>query len=504
MLGRTAKNNAYAYVLAFFSGMCIMSVELSASRLMAPFFGTSTYVWTNIIGIIMIALSLGYLFGGKIADRRPYLDVLLWMILSACAFLFLVPFVTPSLVRWIMSAIDDINSSFLFLFIGSLIAIALLFSVPIFILGMTSPFLIRLTATADHIGKSSGHIFAISTIGSIIGTFLPVLVFIPLIGTAKTIIFFTLVLFLVTVAGFSRRKYYLLFPLGIIFFFLTPPASRSNLNIVHSTESSYQYIEVLDDKCCRYLAYNDGAGFQTVLRRDGVLSGYYFDYYSVLPLLLNESAVNVLLIGLGGGTIADQLFYFYQGDMQVDAVEVDPKVIDISKRYFFLDPRTHVYNQDGRIFLRKTAKKYDIIITDAYIQQIYIPFHLVTREFFQEVKARLERRGIMAMNVNASGQNSRLLKALINTLSLVFANVYEIKEPAGDYNYIIIASDSEIDFRRLERGFGTGLQTLARYCLLNNKKVGSDPMFLAFTDDKAPIEYMVDWDLVKRKRTPRL
>ncbi len=480
-----------------------MAVELSASRLIAPFFGTSTYVWTNIIGIIMIALSLGYFVGGKLADKKPRLDVLLKLVLVACVFLLLVPFITPPLVRGIMSAVDTMNSSFLFVFSGSFLTVTLLFSVPIFILGMTSPFLIRLTAAVEHVGKSSGHIFAISTIGSIIGTFLPILIFIPLIGTAKTIIIFAAALFLVTVAGFSQAKYYLALALVVPFFILKPSALRTDSKPIFSTESSYQYIEVFDSACCRYLMYNDGVGFQTVLRRDGPLSGYYFDYYAPLPLLLDDSNMNVLLVGLGGGTIPAQLFYFYSDAIQVDAVEVDPKVIDISRKYFFLNPRTNVINQDGRIFIRKTSEKYNLIIVDAYVQQIYIPFHLVTREFFEEGKSRLHQEGILAMNVTAAGEESPLLKSLINTLNLVFTNVYRMKVAHGKYNYILLASDSKIDFTRLERAFGTQLEGLARQYLSNYKQVESDPNGMVLTDDRAPIEHMVDWTLIRRQREMR-
>ena len=135
-------SSLYIYVLAFFSGMCIMAIELCASRLMAPFFGTSTFVWTNIIGVIMIALSVGYILGGRLADRKPRLDILLKLLLAACAFLLVLPFVASPIVRWLASLMENLNSSFSFIFFGSLSAITLLFSPPIVIMGMTSPFLI--------------------------------------------------------------------------------------------------------------------------------------------------------------------------------------------------------------------------------------------------------------------------------------------------------------------------------------------------------------------------
>ena len=279
----------YIYVLAFFSGMCIMAVELCASRLMAPFFGTSTFVWTNIIGIIMIALSIGYFVGGKLADRKPRLHILLKLLMAASAFLLVLPFLASPLVRWLASLMGSFNSSFSFIFFGSLSAITLLFSPPIVVMGMTSPFLIRIIARSGHVGDSAGHIFGISTIGSVLGTFLPILVFIPTLGTATTILFFAAALFVVTALGFANRKAALLCVAAAVPFLFPVPTMREIPGKVYSTESAYQYIEVFDRGSNRYLAYNDAVGFQTVANKTSVFTGLYYDYYSLLPLLLRDS-----------------------------------------------------------------------------------------------------------------------------------------------------------------------------------------------------------------------
>jgi MFS family permease len=263
----------YIYVLAFFSGMCIMAVELCASRLMAPFFGTSTFVWTNIIGIIMIALSAGYVVGGRLADRKPRLDVLLRLLLSACGYLLVLPFVASPVVRWLSSLMVGLNSSFSFIFFGSLAAITLLFSLPIVVMGMTSPFLVRIIAQSGHEGDSAGRIFGISTIGSVVGTFLPVLVFIPTVGTGKTILFFSAVLFVVTAVGFSRKGAALLSVAAAVPLLLPVPSMRETPGTVYRTESAYQYIEVFDRGPFRYLVYNDAVGFQTVANKKNVLTG---------------------------------------------------------------------------------------------------------------------------------------------------------------------------------------------------------------------------------------
>ncbi len=487
----------YVYVLAFFSGMCIMAVELSASRLMAPFFGTSTFVWTNIIGVIMIALSIGYMAGGKLADSRPRLDILLKLLVLASLLLFLIPFVAPSLAGAIVSTMKGFNSSFSYIFFGSLATIALLFSLPVVIMGMTSPFLIRLIARDDHIGGSTGRIFGISTIGSIVGTFLPVLIFIPTFGTGKTILFFAACQFLVSIAGFAAWKYSFVSAAVIIPFLVPVPPPREARGEIYNTESAYEYIEVRDHDRYRYLVYNDGVGPQSAVSKDGILTGLYFDYFSLLPYLSTNQAGSALLIGLGGGTIADQLHYFHPA-IRVTAVEIDPKTIQIARKYFHLTPAARVYNMDGRIFESLAGnKKYDTVIIDAYTRQLYVPFYLTTVEFFDQVKRTLADGGMVAMNVAAFNGNSQLLNSITNTLHIDFAHVYVMRVP-DSFNDIVVASDRSIDFSSLVRSVGTKLQEIGAYMLGNVREAAYDNRYPALTDDKAPVELMVDWALLKK------
>jgi spermidine synthase len=488
----------YIYVLSFFSGMCIMAIELCASRLVAPYFGTSSFVWTNIIGVIMIALAIGYVIGGKLADRKPSLDILLKLLLAACAFLVLLPFGVFSVVRWLSSLIGNLESSFSFIFLGSLSAIALLFSPPIVILGMTSPFLIRIVAQTDRVGSSAGRIFGISTIGSVVGTFLPVLVLIPAIGTAKTIMIFSAALFVVTAVGFTGKTSALLSVAAVVPFLFQVPEARHTPGKIYSTESAYQYIEVFDRGSYRFLVYNDAAGFQTVANKRSPLTGrnYYFDYYSLLPFIFEDTPRNALIIGLGGGIIANQFRYFHP-QIAVDGVEIDPKVIQVARNYFALSPDVRVFNQDGRIFVTLSKKKYDLVIIDAYTQQIYIPFHLTTVEFFTKLKDRLSEQGIVAMNVSAPRVDSPLLQSIMNTLRLVFRHVYLFRIPMSSDN-IVLVSDRSINFGLLGRAAGTELQGLAQFSQPMFRESESNVSYEPLTDDRAPIEHMVDWEILKQ------
>jgi spermidine synthase len=497
----TAKENrkvrqTYIYVLSFFSGMCIMAVELSASRLVAPFFGSSTYVWTNIIAIIMTALSIGYFVGGKLADRRPDLDLLIKLLILASLFLIAIPFAAPFVSREIADGMKHFSSSFSYIFFGSMITISLLFLVPVIILGMTSPFLIRLLAEREAVGGSAGRIFGISTLGSIIGTFLPVLLFIPTLGTAKTILFFGATQFLISIIGLGKWRYSIPSVLLVLPLLFPLPLKHEAPGTVYATESAYQYMEVIDRYPYRYLVYNDGVAPQTAVRRDSMLTGYYYDYYSLLPYL-SIKGPHVLLIGLGGGTIANQLTTFYPS-AEITAVEIDPKVIEVAKNYFSLTKAAKVYNQDGRIFESFTRpEKYNIVIIDAYTHQIYIPFHLTTVEFFTEVRKSLLDNGIVAMNV-ASGGSQRLVNSITNTLHQVFGHVYRVALPNGVSN-IIIASDHDVDFGSLVKAADTQLQDLATYTLTNLREVNYDSRYPILTDDKAPVELMVDWELISHK-----
>jgi len=363
---------------------------------------------------------------------------------------------------------------------------------------MTSPFLIRIVAQTDPVGTSAGRIFGISTIGSVVGTFLPVLVLIPAIGTAKTIMLFSAALFVVTALGFTAKKSALISLAAVVPFLCPVPEARHTLGKIYATESAYQYIEVFDRGSYRYLVYNDAAGFQTVANKRSPLTGrnYYYDYYSLLPFIFEGAPHNALIIGLGGGIIANQFRYFHP-QIVVDGVEIDPKVIQVARNYFALSPDVGVFNQDGRIFVTLSKNKYDIIIIDAYTQQIYIPFHLTTVEFFTQLKGRLSERGIVAMNVSAPRLDSLLLQSIMNTLRLVFRNVYLFRIPMSSDN-IVLVSDRSLNFGLLEQAAGTELQGIARLSQPRFRESISDGRYKPLTDDRAPIEHMVDWEILKQ------
>jgi spermidine synthase len=325
---------------------------------------------------------------------------------------------------------------------------------------------------------------------------LPILVFIPTLGTATTILFFAAALFVVTTLGFANRKTALLCVIAAIPFLFPVPSMREIPGKVYSTESTYQYIEVFDMGSRRYLVYNDAVGFQTVANKTSVFTGLYYDYYSLLPFLFETPPQSALIIGLGGGIIANQIYYFHP-EIGIDGVEIDPKVIKIARTYFALSDTVRVFNQDGRIFVNLGKGKYDIVIIDAYTQQVYIPFHLTTVEFFSQVKRGLSRNGILAMNVSSARDDSPLIRSITNTLRLVFGHVYQLRIPNSVDN-LVLASDRNINFSFLVGAVDQGMQGIAQYSQHSFTESTYDERYKPLTDDRAPIEHMVDWEILKQ------
>ncbi|MFH2104760.1 MAG: fused MFS/spermidine synthase [Parcubacteria group bacterium] len=489
----------FLLITAFTSGMSIMALEISASRLLAPHFGTSLFVWTNIIGVVMIALSAGYYWGGKLADRRPQISLLLKLILTAgIIFLFIPWLIQPLSFLFDLGFLSSISGS-VFIFFGSLLVTLILFAFPLSLLGMVSPFIIKLCSQDNkQIGNVAGSVFALSTVGSIIGTFLPTLWLIGAMGTKATITIFALALIVIASVGLVGKKYYKLTWLILL---MIPLWGVSHLpvkatdGLVFEDESVYQYLQVVDEGNKRYLIYNEGGGFQSAYSKDKILTGMYYDYFATLPYLIPTDEKRVLILGLAGGIISKQLDHYFGNEIKIDGVEIDGKVIAAANQYFDLqNDSLTVYKQDGRVFLQQTENKYNLIIVDAYQKQMYIPWTLTTQEFWREASAKLSDQGLVVINVNASSSNSSLLQAIANSMASIFPNTYLAK--AGDidsWNYMIVASNQELDWDFLSASTDDPeLLNIANKLSDNIRVFGYNPNQTVLTDDKAPIEFMVD------------
>ena len=464
-------NRSLLYFVVFISGMAVMAVELTAVRLLAPFFGASLFVWTGVIGVILGALSLGYWLGGRAAERRRGVGAV--RTLGAMVFLSgLLTLLIPVLLVPVVSLARAADAS---IFLPSLIASCLLFVPPLVPIGMVLPLATEiLVERGENAGRGVGSLFLVSTVGGLVGTFLPVLVTVPHLGTRITFVVFGAAL--LAAGALARRSLvWVWFAVGALavggILVALPRMEAKSPSVLWEGESVYQHLRVLRsyDGTMR-LEVNEGRGMQSVYHPNSVLTGYYWDSAAILPSL-NPAGRDYLFVGLGGGTAA-RIVNHYFPDVRMDGVEVDAAVADLGRRYFGLgEVPVNVAVADGRVFLEQSPKRYDFVMVDVYKDNRAIPPHLATREFFELARRKMSPKGILFMNVSAPKRAEALLEVIRNTLAAAFPVVYEIQGPVG---------------ARLLFGF---LQTPG---LLAGgmTPVAFDPSKTVATDDRSPVELL--------------
>ena len=519
-------------LLVFIAGACSLAVELSASRLLAPYFGTSLFVWANLIGLILLYLTIGYYVGGLVADRYPRPGVL-YLLTTAAAFLIgVIPFIASPILSWSLTSFATYSVS---VFYGSLVSVILLFAIPMILLGCVSPFAIRLRI--EQVGKSghtAGQLYAISTAGSILGTFLPVLWLIPTIGTRYTFFVFAVSLLLMSVIGLivtqlSRPQppkspgsrvgatlavalrvgknllsILLLIPMSMAIFSMhgpikPPSGSNGGGILVTERESAYNYIQVVRVGDEIQLVLNEGVGIHSIYNPKQILTQGPWDYFMIAPYFnkppfTQNQVRRACIIGLGAGTVPREINAAY-GPIPIDGVEIDGAIVDIGRQYFHMnEPNLHVIVQDGRYYLQTTSRKYDLIGIDAY-QQPYIPFQLATLEFFQEVRAHLTPSGVAVIDAGRTNKDFRLVEALAQTMRGAFTNVYIIDTERFMSSLIIgTNAPTSLDNFRVNAARLTNplLQSVARASIVYGNMREERTTNIYFTDDRAPVEQLID------------
>lgn len=419
-----------------------MAVEFSAQRLLEPFFGNSEIVWATLIGIILLALSTGYALGGRIADRWPTPRGIAFLTLGAGAFVALLPLLSNPMLTSVSGGLLDTPAG---LVVASLLGTAALFVPPVVALGAVSPYAVRLLVqNKETAGRKTGSLYFWSTFGSLVGTFLPTLYTIPTFGVRTTIWISATMLLLLGLGTFGKPILLIASLLPVILSQASPPLLKPVRGLITEVETPYQFAQVYKlNNTETALSVNDSAGIQS-LYTPNQLTGLYYDAYLTLPFMFPKSQpVNTLLIGMAAGTIPTLYARDvdpYRAKVPITGVEIDPKLVQLGKKYFHLSPSAaKVINADGRVYVRTTSSKFNLMIVDAYSQEIYIPFYLTTKEFFQECLSHLDRDGVLAMNVNTTSANAPLLRAIERTLETVFPHLYLAKAP-GAYNELLIAS----------------------------------------------------------------
>ncbi len=318
--------NRFLYVLVFTVGIATLGAEIAAARLLAPFFGASTIVWANTIGVVLVALSVGYWWGGRLGDRHPDRRYLLLVVLGASGLVALIPFVAQPFFELSIDALDEIEAG---AFVGSLFAVLFLIAIPVAVLGTVSPWAIRLAVPdVEHAGRVAGRLYAISTVGSLLGTMLAALVLIPFAGTQRTFVIFAVLLALVAAAGLGWR--YMAAPIAAAAILAIPVGtvkSSDEGEILFETDSEHQYIRVIEeDDGDRLLELNEGQAVHSLMRAGSYLTGDVWDGYLVLPFAgLGEPPERIAILGNAAGTTA-RAYGHYFPDTQVDGVEIDSEL----------------------------------------------------------------------------------------------------------------------------------------------------------------------------------
>ncbi len=482
--------------LVFVVGAATLVAEIATARLLAPYFGASTFIWANTIAMFLLALSVGYWLGGRLADRRPSERDLRVMTLGAAGLLALLPLLSDPFFDLAVTAFDELDAG---AFVASLAGVLVLVAFPLVLLGAVGPWAIRLLMpNIEEAGRTAGRIYAVSTLGSLVGTFLAALVLVPELGTQRTFLLAAAALALAASAtGVSRAA--LLAPAAGLALLALPTGTTRGADsgrVLVERETPYQYVRVEEsDDGERELILNEGQAIHSVWRRDTVLTDNYWDGYLVLPFAARAAPPRTMaMLGNAAGTVA-RAYGRYFPSTAIDGVEIDGELSAIGRRWFGMDnPRLRIFTEDARPFLERAGRRYDVIGIDAY-RQPYIPFYLTTREFFARVRERLAEVGVTIVNVGHPEGSDDLERALSATMRA--AGLYVVRYPAEDANTLLVGSASPVDPALLaarEGGLPPDLRLLAR-----EAAAGTGPALRGgrvFTDDRAPVEWLVDASIV--------
>lgn len=509
----TRASRRFVQLTVFISGMTTLAVEMVASRLMGSVFGSSNLIWANVIGLMLLYLTVGYFIGGLWADRSPRYTTFYRIIIWGAFLCALIPLVARPVLTAAANAVSGLNAG---IALGSFAAVIALFAVPITLLGTVSPFAIRLSVTGiEGAGSAAGRLYAISTLGSLVGTFLPVLLIIPELGTTATFMIFSAVLFVTGVIGYStqagmrKAAPFVIMPVIILALWalISSGPLRSPLPgaiLLYDDESAYNYIQVQQDPAgYHYLYLNEGQGIHSEWHPTQYGSGRTWDFFLTAPYFnpapfTPDDVDSLLIVGLAAGTIARQYTHVY-GDIPIDGIEIDPAIVEAGAEYFNMNstmmPNLNVIVEDGRYALRQLNKQYSVIAVDAY-RPPYIPWHLTTVEFFSEVRAKLAPRGVVAINVGRTPDDRRLVDALTATLLEVFPQVHAIDVPLS-FNTILIATQERSDLEDLVLNVDSlpaDADSLLRQTLDRALEalVPVRASEVIFTDERAPVETIVD------------
>ena len=502
----------YLYLGVFFSGLVTLAAETAAARLIGNYFGSSNLVWASIIGLILLYLTAGYTIGGRWADRMPKLEVFFKILAWGGLLIGFIPLAARPILRFASQAFDQFQLGVLF---GSFVSILILFSAPVILLGCATPFAMRIAGQDNpQLGKVAGRLNAISTLGAFIGTFLPSLVLIPLVGTYLTFVLMGGMLLCIALFCVWKTKGYryalplLWMPLLLAVSAWLGLRGRDKIaqGLLYEGESAYNYIQVQEQQGYYLLRLNEGQGVHSIYHPQQINYRGPWEQVLVAPFFNSapydpENVQRIAILGLAAGTTARQANLVFP-DAVIDGFEIDSRIIAVGRSYFALDEtKVNIFIEDARSGLQRSPHLYQIISVDAY-KPPYIPWHLTTLEFFQTTYDHLSEDGVLVVNVARIFDDYRLVNALATTISEVFPSIYLCDLP-DTFNTVLFASKQPTHAENLlqnytwleAHGFSTDLLLPTMHITIIKATQEFLPS-MVLTDDKAPVEWLTNAMLV--------
>lgn len=412
---------AFLYLTVFVTGGAVLALEVLGARIISPFYGTTVFVWTSLIVVTLGALAVGYFIGGVIADKRPSENILYSIIFIASIF-FLIPM---KIDQWVLPYTDKFGFHY-----GPLVSAILLFFIPLFFLGMVSPFIIRLTTDEVYSsGKSSGIVFAVGTLGSILGGYLAGFYLLDKLSIERSLSFISIILFLFVFFGLAKNlktKSAILSAFFLITILIVGNLPKHiykdnyTLQILHHEQSRYGDLKVIEIAGIRCLVMDGATQSCTNLKTNTTVFGSVLEMGRIISDIATkkEEPTKVLLMGLGSGDLSKLL----PKNVILDSVEIDPKVASLGQRFFTVnkDVNQNVYIDDARHFLSTTDKKYDIIVSDLSLGNT-MPAYLFSQEAMRLMYSSLEENGVVLMHFSArNNDKDEIMSPVWSTANSVF------------------------------------------------------------------------------------
>jgi len=477
----------------FLCGAVVMIFEILGSRVLGPYLGTSLFVWTSLIGIILGSLSLGYWLGGKLSDRKPYFEALGLIILGAAMAIAITSWIGEEFLSSLSGILPGIR-------LPAVIASIALFSPAGIFLGMVTPYAVRLKIrNLQSSGRTVGNLYAVSTVGSIAGTFMAGFFLIPAFGSTKILYALSILLVVISgmmlFAGLTRKTALLWLIIPASFPVLIYLSEKSGENIIADVDTKYNRVRILDmpdpfsGKPSRIMMINDELSSAMFIHSDSLVFPYT-RYYKLAEHFAPDFR-HSLMLG-GAGYSFPKYYVDHYPDAYIDVVEIDPGVTRLAYEYFRLEEnsRLTIFHEDGRTFLNRSKQKYDVILGDAYKSMYSIPWQLTTLQSVQRQYDLLNDNGAIILNVISSlrGPGSLFLQAELKTYRQLFPQVYLFKAIDGYQDdqmqsIILVALKNHLQptFHSNDAELDAYLQTLVSLQIEDNIPV--------LTDEYAPVDY---------------